>query len=91
VIVTLHLLIKDLMEVSMTTQTLLTVPDLVFALEPLIGQTVPVARLFALIAAGQVKPLGYVARAPVFSLSQVADVANAVAEALRSPAETEVR
>ena len=75
----------------MTTQTLLTVPDLVFALEPLVGQTVPAAQLFALIAAGEVEPLGYVARAPVFSLAQVGDVANAVTGALQLSIETEAR
>jgi hypothetical protein len=60
-------------------QTLLRVPDLVAATEPLVGRTVEPCEVFALIAGGHIKPFGYVLRAPVFTPSQVADVAAVVA------------
>ncbi len=59
-------------------QTLLRVPDLVAAVEPLVGRTVKLREVFALIAAGDIKPFGYVLRAPVFTPDQVAEVATAI-------------
>lgn len=65
----------------METQTLLRVPDLAAAIEPLVGHPVAVAELFRLIAEGVVKPFGYLLRAPVFVPSQVASAAEAVRRA----------
>jgi hypothetical protein len=58
--------------------TLLRVPDLVAAVGPLVGRTLSTQEVFGLIAAGDIKPFGYVLRAPVFTPEQVADVAAAV-------------
>ena len=60
-------------------QTLLRVPDLVAAVEPLVGRTVGLREVFTLIAARDIKPFGYVLRAPVFTTRQVADVAGVIA------------
>jgi hypothetical protein len=60
-------------------QTLLRTPDLVAAIEPLVGRTVKLREVFMLIAAGDIKPFGYVLRAPVFTTGQVADVAGVIA------------
>lgn len=62
----------------MKSKTLLTVPDLAAAIEPLVGRPISEAELFRLIASGDVEPLGYVVRAPVFSPSQIATVAGIV-------------
>lgn len=68
----------------METQTLLRVPDLAAAIEPLVGHPVAVAELFRLIAEGVVKPFGYLLRAPVFVPSQVASaVQSAPSVAIR--------
>jgi hypothetical protein len=61
-------------------QTLLRVPDLVAAVEPLVGRTVGLREVFMLIGAGDIKPFGYVLRAPVFTPDQVADVVAAITE-----------
>jgi hypothetical protein len=61
-------------------QTLLRVPDLVAAVGPLVGRTVGLREVFALIAAGDIKPFGYVLRAPLFTTGQVAEVAAVIAK-----------
>jgi len=61
--------------------TLLRVPDLVAAVEPLLGRPISTRDIFGLIAAGGIRPFGYVLRAPVFTPEQIADVA----ESLRTP------
>jgi hypothetical protein len=58
--------------------TLLRVPDIAAAVGPLVGQAVSTDEVFSLIAAGHIKPFGYVLRAPVFTPDQVADVAAVI-------------
>jgi hypothetical protein len=62
----------------MKSKTLLTVPDLAAAVQPLVGRPISESELFRLIASGDVEPLGYVVRAPVFSPSQIATVVEIV-------------
>ena len=59
-------------------KTLIKVPELIEALEPLIqGKLVP-DDIFRLIGGGDIKPLGYLQRIPVFDLNQIAEIATAI-------------
>lgn len=61
--------------------TLLRVPDLVAAVEPLVGHPVLPQDVFRLIASGKITPHGYVIRAPIFTPEQVADVVTSLRKA----------
>jgi hypothetical protein len=60
----------------MATKTLLRVPELITAVEPLVGIDVTHDDIFRLIGDGAIKPFGYVQRMPVFDLSQIAYIAQ---------------
>ena len=64
-------------------QTLLRVPDVIAAVGPIIGHAVLPSDIFRLIASAEIKPFGYVLRAPVFTPDQVADVAASLGEKTR--------
>jgi hypothetical protein len=59
-------------------KTLLRVPDLIKAIEPFVKGKVLAEDIFRLIGNGNIKPLGFVQRMPVFDLGQIADVATVV-------------
>ena len=70
----------------MESMTLLRVPDLADAVEPFLSSPVDTTEIFRLVAAGLIRPLGYVVRAPVFSPQQVAEVVAVIqAEQVCSP------
>lgn len=55
--------------------TLMRVPDMIDAVEPLIGWRPDPTEMFRLIGQGEIKPLGVVWRAPIFAPSQIGEVA----------------
>ena len=59
-------------------RTLLTVPDLIVAIEPIVGKQILVGDLFRLIGSHVIEPFGFVQRMPVFQLGQVGEVAEKV-------------
>jgi hypothetical protein len=59
-------------------KTLLQVPDLLEAISPLIDVPVSTGDVFRLISSGQIRPLGFLRRMPVFDLGQIADIAGQV-------------
>lgn len=59
-------------------RTLLTVPDLIAAIQPIVGNRVVVSDMFRLIGAHVIEPFGFVQRMPVFQLDQVGEVAEKV-------------
>ena len=64
-------------------RTLLRVPDLIKAIEPIVGSKVAPDDIFRLIGSGDIKPLGVVQRIPVFDLDQIASIAEAVKLAIK--------
>jgi hypothetical protein len=57
-------------------RTLLRVPDLIVAVEPLIGYRVAPDDIFQLIGSSIIEPFGIIQRMPVFGLEQIAEVAD---------------
>ena len=57
-------------------RTLLRVPDLVAAVEPLVKSKVSADDIFRLIGSNEIKPFGVVQRMPIFNLDQIAEVAS---------------
>ena len=53
---------------------LLTVPDLIKAIEPGVGRKLRSNDIFQQIGDCYIKPFGYVGRMPVFTLGQVAPI-----------------
>ena len=72
-------------------RTLLNVPDVVEIIQPLISQAITTEHIFQLIGNWQVKPFGFVHRAPIFTPDQVASVIEAVAKPTEVPGGTRVR
>jgi|GEM_PF-4336946 len=58
------------------TKTLLRVPELIKAVEPLVSNPVTHEDIFRLIGTGDIQPLGYIHRVPVFGLNQIGDIAR---------------
>ena len=59
-----------------TTKTLLRTPELIEAVQPLVLSPVKHEDVFQLIGTGEIKPLGYIQRIPVFGLGQISDIAK---------------
>ena len=59
-------------------RTLLTVPDLVAAIEPIVGHKVAVSDIFRLIGSNKITPFGFVQRMPIFQLDQVGEIAEKI-------------
>lgn len=59
-------------------KTLLRVPELVEAVTPLVDASVSAADIFRLIGTGDIRPLGYVHRMPVFDLGQTSAIVVAI-------------
>lgn len=57
-------------------KTLLRMPELVKAVEPLVPGSITHDDIFRLIGTGDIKPLGYIQRVPVFDLSQIGTIAK---------------
>jgi hypothetical protein len=57
-------------------KTLLRVPELVKVIEPLVSVRVTTDDIFRLIGTGDISPLGFMQRIPVFSVEQIGDIAN---------------
>ncbi|MGB7581319.1 MAG: hypothetical protein WBL85_02575 [Sedimentisphaerales bacterium] len=64
-------------------RTLLRVPDLIEAIEPLVGTRIVADDVFRLIGSGDIKPLGVVQRTPVFDLDQIAGIAEVIRQAAK--------
>jgi len=59
-------------------KTLLQIPDLIEAINPLAGSEISSDDIFQLIGSGDIKPLGFIQRIPVFELNQIANIAEAI-------------
>jgi hypothetical protein len=57
-------------------KTLLRIPELIEAVNPLISKPINSEDVFRLIGTGDIKPLGFVQRIPVFSVEQISDIAK---------------
>jgi hypothetical protein len=57
-------------------RTLLRVPELIEAVNPLISKPINSEDVFRLIGTGDIKPLGFIQRIPVFSVDQIGDIAK---------------
>lgn len=57
---------------------LLRVPDLIEAIQPFVQTKLTINQVFELIANGQIKAFGFVQRAPVFELSQIREIVDAI-------------
>jgi len=55
-------------------QTLLRVPELVKAIAPLVSIPLTPDDIFRLIGTGDIEPLGYIQRIPVFSVEQIGEI-----------------
>jgi len=54
--------------------TLLRVPELLKAIEPLVSMPLTAEDIFRLIGTGEIEPLGYIQRIPVFSVEQIGKI-----------------
>lgn len=63
-------------------KTLLRVPDLIAAVEPLVKSKVSADDIFRLIGSGDINPLGVVQRMPVFDLDQIAGIAEVLRQTM---------
>lgn len=61
-----------------TNKTLLRVPELMRAVKPLVSFPITHKDIFQLIGTGDIKPLGFIQRIPVFDITQVSDVAKVI-------------
>lgn len=61
-----------------TVKVLLRVPELIDAVQPLVGKPVDAQVIFELIGLGDIQPLGYVHRMPIFAIEQIGDVIAAL-------------
>ena len=52
------------------------VPELVRALEPLVGKPVNPKEIFRLIGEQEITPCGYIHRIPVFDIAQLSSIAS---------------
>jgi hypothetical protein len=60
------------------TKTLLKVPDLVMAVQPLVNRPVNARSIFELIGEGKIKPMGYLQQIPLFDVGQIGEVVQAL-------------
>jgi len=61
-------------------KTLLRVPEILEAVTPLVAFPVTAEIIFGLIGHGDINPLGYIQRIPVFSVNQIQEVLRALQE-----------
>lgn len=59
-----------------TSKTLLRIPELLEALKPLVSIPITHEDIFRLIGTGDIQPLGFIQRIPVFDVSQIGEVAK---------------
>lgn len=57
-------------------KTLLRIPELLEAIKPLVSIPITHEDIFRLIGTGEIEPLGFIQRIPVFDLGQIGDVAK---------------
>lgn len=57
-------------------KTLLRMPELLEALKPLVSISITSDDIFRLIGTGEIEPLGFIQRIPVFDLGQIGEVAK---------------
>ena len=61
-------------------KTLLQVPELIKAIEPLVDSAVTPKDIFRLIGEGDIAPLGYLQKMPLFSVEQIGFIVRKLAE-----------
>lgn len=61
---------------AMNSKTLLRIPELIEAVNQLVLNPVTPTDIFRLIGTGDIKPLGFVQRIPLFSVEQIGDIAR---------------
>ena len=55
-------------------KTLLRIPELIEAVNPLLSKPINHDDVFRLIGTGDIRPLGFVQRIPIFSVDQIGDI-----------------
>lgn len=70
------------MEIFMV--TLLRVPDVVKAINPMLQEPISIETIFQLIGEQKLYPFGYVCRAPIFVPEQVTEIARIVQREMNS-------
>ncbi len=59
-------------------KTLLRIPEILEAVNPLISNPVTHKDVFRLIGTGDIKPFGFIQRIPIFTPEQIGEVAEAI-------------